>query len=293
MSAASSSSDAPRCPIDHSAMSRDAWTSLNINTASPQPVDESAHHHFHIPPPTIIQPIIDGLNVHTIHHHTLPVPEIVRTPQQFTTDNAPTTHPLACDSATIHGAAPPDTVGDIFPDAKPHPDQRLPLPTTAIPSNIPRGGIDPQTNRPYDGTWTFPSPQRFYNAMTKKGWSPNERDMQTIVSIHNAVNERAWYQVLQYEKLHAATCPTPKLVKFRGRPDDLSVKARFMSLFGYTKPFDRHDWIVDRCGDQVTYVIDFYQGHEKPGLPAAASMHIDARPYPTIAGIWDRIRMSL
>jgi len=26
----------------------------------------------------------------------------------------------------------------------------------------------------------------------------------------------------------------------------------------YPEPFDRHDWIVDRCGKEVRYVIDYY-----------------------------------
>lgn len=29
---------------------------------------------------------------------------------------------------------------------------------------------------------------------------------------------------------------------------------------GYELPFDRHDWIVDRCGKEVRYVIDYYDG---------------------------------
>lgn len=29
---------------------------------------------------------------------------------------------------------------------------------------------------------------------------------------------------------------------------------------GYELPFDRHDWIVDRCGREVRYVIDYYDG---------------------------------
>lgn len=29
---------------------------------------------------------------------------------------------------------------------------------------------------------------------------------------------------------------------------------------GYELPFDRHDWIVDRCGKDVRYVIDYYDG---------------------------------
>lgn len=32
----------------------------------------------------------------------------------------------------------------------------------------------------------------------------------------------------------------------------------------YSKPFDRHDWVVDRDGVEVRYVIDFYRGASKP-----------------------------
>lgn len=46
-----------------------------------------------------------------------------------------------------------------------------------------------------------------------------------------------------------------------GRPQDLSPRARFFNLFYRTpKPFDRHDWTVDRCGKEVRYVIDYYSG---------------------------------
>ena len=31
-------------------------------------------------------------------------------------------------------------------------------------------------------------------------------------------------------------------------------------IFSYELPFDRHDWIVDRCGKDVRYVIDYYDG---------------------------------
>jgi cytochrome c heme-lyase len=30
----------------------------------------------------------------------------------------------------------------------------------------------------------------------------------------------------------------------------------------YEYPFDRHDWIVDRCGKDVRYIIDYYDGGE-------------------------------
>ncbi len=32
-------------------------------------------------------------------------------------------------------------------------------------------------------------------------------------------------------------------------------------------PFDRHDWWVDRCGQEVRYVIDFYFHEEAAGTP--------------------------
>jgi cytochrome c heme-lyase len=40
-------------------------------------------------------------------------------------------------------------------------------------------------------------------------------------------------------------------VRFVGRPQDYSPKARLLNLLGYKLPFDRHDWVVDRCGVQA------------------------------------------
>lgn len=31
-------------------------------------------------------------------------------------------------------------------------------------------------------------------------------------------------------------------------------------IYRYEYPFDRHDWIVDRCGKDVRYIIDYYDG---------------------------------
>ena len=83
----------------------------------------------------------------------------------------------------------------------------------------------------------------------------------------------------------------PKLVKFVGRPKDLSPKAWFNSRILFTQePFDRHDWYVEaEDGEPRRYVIDFYEGKEKSGdvadlngqqLPIVRppSMYIDARP---------------
>ena len=52
-------------------------------------------------------------------------------------------------------------------------------------------------------------------------------------------------------------------------------------LFSYSLPFDRHDWIVDRNGTEIRYIIDFYTGqqHKYGRHPVAAiAMHLDVRP---------------
>ena len=51
----------------------------------------------------------------------------------------------------------------------------------------------------------------------------------------------------------------PRLKRFRGRPQDYSPKARILNMLGYKLPFDRHDWIVDRCGREVN-ALSQHQG---------------------------------
>ena len=48
--------------------------------------------------------------------------------------------------------------------------------------------------------------------------------------------------------------------------------ARLMSWIGGPLPFDRHDWFVDRCGDEVRYVIDFYFDDDKAGSPEVGDL---------------------
>lgn len=54
-------------------------------------------------------------------------------------------------------------------------------------------------------------------------------------------------------------------------------------------PFDRHDWVVDRDGKEVRYVIDFYSGQPEPGRPL--SVYLDVRPaLDSLEGALDRLR---
>ena len=98
-------------------------------------------------------------------------------------------------------------------------------------------------------------------------------------------------QVREVETALPPECAdTLKLLRFQGKPNEPTPKARALSLLGYAAPFDRHDWVVQRCGKEVTYLIDFYNGRPTEAKPVA--MHIDARPVADdAASAWDRVRM--
>jgi cytochrome c heme-lyase len=49
------------------------------------------------------------------------------------------------------------------------------------------------------GNWVYPSEKMFFDAMKRKGYDAREVDMKTVVPIHNAVNERAWKEIKEWE----------------------------------------------------------------------------------------------
>merc|ERR1711964_885188 len=157
------------------------------------------------------------------------------------------------------------------PNQRPSPDQPFDLPIERQKSSIPKAG----TNE----TWTYPSQQMFWNAMLRKGWRWN--------------NEDAWQEVLKWEALHANECGNPKLKSFGGKATDYSPRARFRHwVLGYQLPFDRHDWIIDRCGREVRYVIDYYDvGSVDKDTHAFAVL--DVRPaLDSVDAVWDRMKIA-
>jgi cytochrome c heme-lyase len=50
------------------------------------------------------------------------------------------------------------------------------------------------------GNWIYPSEKMFFDAMKRKGHKGEAADMRTIVPIHNAVNERAWREIKEWER---------------------------------------------------------------------------------------------
>jgi cytochrome c heme-lyase len=86
----------------------------------------------------------------------------------------------------------------------PRPPASASLPSAASSSSAPLS--DP--SNPYNTSpntddtkvWEYPSPQQFYNALVRKGWETPEEHVETMVEIHNFLNEEAWDEVLGWEK---------------------------------------------------------------------------------------------
>ncbi|KAJ5225162.1 Cytochrome c heme lyase [Penicillium chermesinum] len=191
------------------------------------------------------------------------------------------------------------------------PNQTVDLGVEREISTIPRGDSDQN--------WEYPSPQQMYNAMLRKGHTDTPQDaVEAMVAVHNFLNEGAWNEIVRWERTFAkgllpgwekcrrgeenlsydlykaemtgAVDPAsePRLIRFQGRPKELTPKARILQTLGWiypsqfeTKPpFDRHDWYVQRqtpAGPkQVRYVIDYYSGPPEPtGEPV---FYLDIRP---------------
>ncbi|KAI5289155.1 hypothetical protein KEM54_004312 [Ascosphaera aggregata] len=156
------------------------------------------------------------------------------------------------------------------------------------------------------GNWVYPSEKQFFEAVIRKSTpmsATSPRDLATsiasIIPIHNAVNERAWSEIKEWESRGPLSdpgskkCGGPKLYSFRGvgvESQFLSPRARFNSLLGYQLPFDRHDWTVERCdGERVDYVIDFYQGRSRGDTGGdRLNFYLDVRPK---LNTWEGCRM--
>ncbi|KNC84958.1 hypothetical protein SARC_02849 [Sphaeroforma arctica JP610] len=182
--------------------------------------------------------------------------------------------------------------GDALVDSERNPETPL-LSSETFVSSIPKAGTSEH--------WVYPSDQRWYNAVKRKeedpkwGFDPSKEDpveeegIPWAVYMHNALNERAWSEIMEYEKLHGGEEVDSKLESFRGRARDYTPKARMLNLFGYAPlPFDRHDWVVDRNGAKRRYIIDYYMDETEQNEPVVM---LDVRPEVSFEGVVDRLRM--
>lgn len=95
-----------------------------------------------------------------------------------------------------------------------------------------------------------------------------ERSVRTRIVDHTAQGRLLTYH----------SCGGPRLESFSGLSSSLTPRARINTLLGYKPPFDRHDWVVDRCGTKVEYVIDFYAGKDEGKAGKDLNFFLDVRP---------------
>lgn len=137
-------------------------------------------------------------------------------------------------------------------------NQTVALPVEREPSTIPKG--DGQ------GNWEYPSPQQMYNALLRKGYTDTDvTAVESMVSVHNFLNEGAWNEIMEHEKRFAGgllkgwrKCSrgeenfestakkygydkeieevSPSLVRFQGRPQDMTPKAAMLQVMGWLYP---------------------------------------------------------
>lgn len=143
------------------------------------------------------------------------------------------------------------------------PNQTVDLPVEREASTIPRGDTA--------GNWEYPSPQQMYNAMLRKGYTDTPQDaVESMVAVHNFLNEGAWAEIVGWERIFAGglqkgwercrrgeeniaidamredlggkepeegpPSQPPRLLRFQGRPQELTPKARVLQALGWLYP---------------------------------------------------------
>jgi cytochrome c heme-lyase len=121
-----------------------------------------------------------------------------------TTPNALTRSGDSCDSSKIDRPHPPSHPAITATEG---PRLGVTRETSSIPRtdapNSPSGrpaNSERESGASPTGNWIYPSEEMFFNAMRRKNYDPQAEDMRTIVPIHNAVNERAWKEIREWEQ---------------------------------------------------------------------------------------------
>jgi cytochrome c heme-lyase len=133
-------------------------------------------------------------------------------------------------------------------------NQTVALPTEREPSTIPKGDGE--------GNWEYPSPQQMYNALLRKGYTDTDATaVESMVSVHNFLNEGAWAEIVEWERRFGRglkkgwemcrrgeennmadawkdqeEVPQPKLIRFMGRPQEMTPKAAMIQVMGWIYP---------------------------------------------------------
>ncbi|KAL7624121.1 Cytochrome c1 heme lyase [Parahypoxylon ruwenzoriense] len=259
---------AASCPVDHNA--REVWMQHAARAAPPAPPSQ---------PPTSTTSSSSSSSSWTSYLPRLPFFDTPSSSFASTARQSPNAShsPLATNreiSTIPRSSKPVDAAGE----------------TAAVAAAAPLANNEQETGADRaSGNWIYPSERMFFDAMKRKGHDPRATDMRAVVPIHNAVNERAWAEIKAWEEpwIRGSSCDGPRLHSFSGLSTRMSPKARINTLLGYQAPFDRHDWVVDRCGREIEYVIDFYAGRNG-AQGGKLSFYLDVRPK---LNTWEGVKM--
>jgi cytochrome c heme-lyase len=182
------------CPVDHSSVA----SSSTLASPSACPVDHASI------PKTRAEPA------------ECPVDHTTRSSWASFLPSWPSSSP----SPPAHDSASPES-----------PNHHANLSTSRETSSIPRGAT---TDAGFeDAKWVYPSEAQFFAAMARKQHNPQAPDMKVVIPIHNAVNERTWAEIMRWESGRGSeTCGGPRLISFKGRPADISPRARVKTWMG-------------------------------------------------------------
>ncbi|KAK7727269.1 Cytochrome c1 heme lyase [Cytospora paraplurivora] len=277
-----------KCPVDHH--SREAWLK-QARAAQEAQTQSQQSQQFPLPAKSITPTSTSNDSTKASGWRWPRVPFLSSAPSSTTTTESSATTPTTTTAQQLHPhpTKPHHGLHGLTTDRE---VSTIPRASAAGATALPIGPSNHETETgadPRTGNWVYPSEKMFFEAMKRKGHDTRVADMKTVVPIHNAVNERAWKEIREWEKPYeATTCPQgPMLYSFMGLSTNMSPRARLNTLLGYTAPFDRHDWIIDRCGKKVEYVIDFYAG--KPGAAGGVpSFFLDVRPK---LNSWEGVKM--
>jgi len=136
--------------------------------------------------------------------HSSPPPPSQNSPAKCPIDHNNNTALASGSSSSSHPSGPAKCPVDHGKSGELNPlnqipnlaQERAPGQTTELPlerevSTIPRAKDSSK--------WEYPSAQQFYNALVRKGWETPEEHVQTMVDIHNFLNEEAWQEILKWE----------------------------------------------------------------------------------------------
>lgn len=76
-----------------------------------------------------------------------------------------------------------------------------------------------------------------YNAMLRKGGGEIPEDaVESMVDVHNFLNEGAWDEILKWEALILKTPKSTSPSQVYGRPNDMTPRAAILQLLGMVYP---------------------------------------------------------